>query len=82
LSLAFRRLNKNLDDKDDVSSSIRRSVIPAVCYLQRSRPQETFIAVLGLDLVTPLMSTLQLDPAFSCVDLRSSDIFFDSLKKK
>ena len=62
--------------------SIRSSVIPAVCCLQRSSPEKAFTDVLGLELVMPLLSSFQIDPDFLCVDMQSSDIFFNSLKKK
>jgi hypothetical protein len=81
-SLAFIKLNQILDDNNDISIIVRRSLIPAVHYLQRSLPEECFSAVLGSDLVMLLLSKLQLDPKFLCIELRNSDIFFNSLKKK
>lgn len=79
--LAFRQL-KILDNNNNVSINIRRSIIPAIHYLQRRLPNERLTAVLGSDLVRSQLSSVQLDPLFLCKDLRQSDIFFDSLKKK
>jgi hypothetical protein len=79
--LAFRQL-KILDDDDDVSVNIRRSIIPAIHNLQRRLSNESLSAVLGSDVVRSQLSLEQLDPSFLCMDLRQSDIFFNSLKKK
>jgi hypothetical protein len=81
-SLAVNILRESLDDDNDLSVIIRRSVIPTIHHLQRRLPEESFTAVLGSDLVSRQFSSLQLDPSFLCSDLRQSDIFFDSLKKK
>lgn len=81
-SLNFRRLNRHSDDNDALTFNVRTSIIPAIHHLRHTLPEESLVTVLGSELVNMHLSSLQLDPFFPCNDLRQSDIFFDSLKKK
>ena len=81
--LGFQKIEKiKLDNNNDLSLNIKQSIIPAIHHLQKRLPEESLTTVLGSDLVMARLSSLQLDPSFLCVDLRQSDIFFDSFKKK
>ena len=80
--LNFRRLNRHSDDNDTLTFNVRTSIIPAIHHLQHMLPKESLVTVLGSELVNMHLSSLQLDPFFPSNDLRQSDIFFDSLKKK
>jgi hypothetical protein len=67
---------------DDISFNVRKTIIPAVVHLQASEPVISLESVLGEDLIAGRLSSLQLGGGTLCSDLRQSDIFFDSLKKK
>jgi hypothetical protein len=80
--LAYRILIKPQDNDDDISLSIRESIIPAIAHLQAHTPNISLESVLGEDLIRSRLSSLKLPPTILCSDLRESDIFFDSFKKK
>jgi hypothetical protein len=56
--------------------------IPAIRHLQKTMPPIPFSSLLGQGVVGPRLAMLQLDPMFLCSDLKSSDLFFNSLKKQ
>lgn len=67
---------------DDISLSIRKSIIPAIAHLQAQTPNITLAGILGEDLIGSRLSLLQLSPSTLCSDLKQCDKFFESLKKK
>jgi hypothetical protein len=82
--LAFYLLIKSLDvdDGEDTGLNVRKTIIPAIIYLQENQPGISLGSVLGEDLTSGRLLSLQLSPGTLCSDLQQSDIFFDSLKKK
>lgn len=80
--LSFLLLIKPQDEDDDISLGIRKSIIPAIAYLSAHTPNMSLGDVLGEDLTGSRLSSLNLGTTILCSDLRESDIFFDSFKKK
>ena len=66
---------------NDIGLSVINTIIPAIQYLHSMSPPLQFVSVLGSE-VKPHLISLQLDPSFLCSDLKKSDLFFNSLKKK
>lgn len=80
--LSFYIFIKVLNTGHDINLNVRKSIIPAIIHLQALEPVISLGSILGEDLIAGRLSSLQLDPRVLCSDLRQSDIFFDSLRKK